>query len=48
MHGRNARHFIFEKKKSIILLEGSQPSLVSPSDKESMKLEMLGWLEIVA
>jgi hypothetical protein len=48
MHGRIVRHFILEEKKSIILLEGSQASPARPSDKESVKLEMLGWLGLVA
>jgi hypothetical protein len=35
-------------RKSIILLEGSQASPACPSDKSSMKVKTLEWLEIVA
>jgi hypothetical protein len=35
-------------RKNINLLEGSQASPVLPSDKGSMKLKTLEWMEIVA
>jgi hypothetical protein len=35
-------------RKNINLLEGSQASLVLPTDKGSMKMKTLEWLEVVA
>jgi hypothetical protein len=39
-------HFV--GKRNITLLQGSQASPSSPSDKGSMEVKMLGWLEAVA
>jgi hypothetical protein len=35
-------------KKSILFLEGSQASPARPSDKGSVEVKTLGWLEAVA
>jgi hypothetical protein len=35
-------------RKSIILVEGSQASPACPSDKGSVKVKTLGWLEALA
>jgi hypothetical protein len=42
------RRFILEESKNAHLLEGSQASPVRPSDRSSVKVKTLGWLEIVA
>jgi hypothetical protein len=39
-------HFV--GKRNITLLQGSQASPVSPSDKDSMEVEWLVWLEALA
>jgi hypothetical protein len=47
-HVRNERHFIWRGRKSIILLEGSQAPPACLSDKGSVKVKTLEWLEAVA
>jgi hypothetical protein len=38
---------LYYRGRAVILLEGSQASPARPSDKESMKVKMLEWLEVV-
>jgi hypothetical protein len=46
-HGISQRNFIMAEKEHH-LLEGSQASPALPSDKGSVKVKTLGWLEAVA
>jgi hypothetical protein len=36
------------ERKNIMLIEGSQASPACPSDKSSVNVKTLGWLEVVA
>jgi hypothetical protein len=49
-HGKSERQFIGGGgcETCIILLEGSQASPTHPSDKGSMEVKTLEWLEVVA
>jgi hypothetical protein len=47
-HGRSEKHFILGGRKSTILLGSSQASPTRPSDKGSVKVKTLEWLEAVA
>jgi hypothetical protein len=46
--GKSERHFVVGREKEHRLLEGSQASPASPSDKSGVKVNALGWLEAVA
>lgn len=39
---------LWGRRKSIVVLEGSQISLAGSSEKTGVKVKMLGWLESVA
>jgi hypothetical protein len=45
---KSDRHFIVGRDKEHCLSEGSQASPARPSDKGSVKVKALGWLEAVA
>jgi hypothetical protein len=46
--GKRERYFIEGREKEHRLLEGSQASPALPSDKSTVKVNALGWLEAVA
>jgi hypothetical protein len=46
--GKSERHFIVGREKEHRLLECSQALPDSPSDKDRVKVNAIGWLEAVA
>jgi hypothetical protein len=46
--GKSDRHFILERENEHHLLEGSQASPARPSNKSTMEVKALEWLETLA